>query len=219
MSMPARGIPIEDAVRWGWSTFTKNIAFILAVEIAALVTLGVVSAAADYLERFSDFHEVVMAFADFVVTMIITLGAINVALKYRDGEDVEFANMFDRFGLLAAFLAAAVLTKLAIGIGLLFLVIPGIVVAVRFCLTGFLVVNEELGPIEAIQRSVRLTDGFGIDLFLFGMLLLGINILGALALGVGLFVSMPVTILAAAYVYRHLNPRAVATDTDRPAPM
>jgi uncharacterized membrane protein len=208
MSTQSTGIPIGDAVQYGWETFKKNAEFILAVEVAAVVTLAVVNGAAGWLEGISEFHGAVMAFANFVVTMIVHLGAVKIALKYRDRENVEFANMFDSFGLLAAFMAAAVLTDLAVGFGLLFLVVPGIIVAVRFCLAGFLVVDEECGPIEAIQRSIRLTEGVGIDLFLFGMLLMGLNILGMLVFLVGVFVSIPVTILAAAYVYRHINPRA-----------
>jgi uncharacterized membrane protein len=212
MNTPAsgtpRGIPIEDAIRFGWDTFKKNFELILAIEIAATVTLAVVGGASELLETRGWYHEFAMSIAYFVVTMIIHLGAIKVSLKYRDGEKVDFANMFDSFGILAPFMAASVVTDLAIGFGLLFLVVPGIVVAVKFCLFGFTVVDEDRGPIEAIRRSIQLTDGVGIDLFLFGMLCVGINILGMMALVVGLYVTLPVTALAGAHIYRHLNPRA-----------
>jgi uncharacterized membrane protein len=211
MTRTAGGIPIENAVRFGWATFKDNIELILAIEIAAIVTLAVVGGASDILEERGWFHEFAMSIAYFVVTMIIHLGAAKVSLKYRDGEKVEFANMFDSFGILAAFMVAAVITDFAVGIGLLFLIVPGIVVAVRFCLYPFLIVDEGLGPVEAIQRSVRLTSGVGVDLFLFAMLCLGLNVLGLIAFGVGAFVSLPVTVLAAAHVYRHLNPGADRT--------
>ena len=211
MTTPAggapRGIPIENAIRFGWETFKKNFEIILAIEAAAAVTLAVVSVASEILEPRRWFHEFAMSLAYFVVTMIIHLGAVKVTLKFRDGEEVNFANMFDSFGILAPFMAAAVVTDFAIGFGLLFLVVPGIIVAVRFSMFGFTIVDEDRGPIEAIRRSVQLTDGVGVDLFLFGMLCVGLNILGMIALVVGVFVSLPVTVLAGAYIYRHLNPR------------
>ena len=215
-----RGIPIEDAIRFGWVTFKKNVELILAIEIAAAFTMAVIGGASELLETRGWFHEFAMSVAYFIVTMIIQLGAVKVSLKYRDGDKVEFANMFDSFGVLAPFMAAAVVMDLAIGFGLLFLVVPGIVVAVRFCLFGFVVVDEDRGPIEAIRRSIQLTDGVGVDLFLFGMLCAGLNILGMMALMVGMFVSLPVTVLAGAYVYRHLNPRSARApaESDGPVP-
>lgn len=214
---PTSGIPIEKAVRFGWNTFKSNVEFILAVEIAAFCAIAIVNWAAALMETISGYHEVAVAIADFVLSMIVNLGAIKIALKYRDGEKVEFANLFDSFGILPAFMAAAVLTTLAVGIGLMFLIIPGIVIAVRFCFYGFLVFDEDAGPIEAIQRSVRITEGVGFDLFLFAMLLAGINFLGVLALGLGLFVSIPVSVLATAYVYRDLEQRRVHDGETGPA--
>jgi uncharacterized membrane protein len=214
-----RGIPIEEAIRFGWETFKGNFELILAIEIAAAVALAVVGGASDLLESRGWFHEFAMSLAYFVVTMIIHLGAIKVSLKYRDGDKVDFANMFDSFGILAPYMAAAVVTQIAIGFGLLFLVVPGIVVAVRFCLFGFAVVDEDRGPIDAIRRSIQLTDGVGVDLFLFGMLCVGLNVLGTMALLVGLFVSLPVTALAGAHIYRHLNPRAAVARAEANDPL
>ncbi len=219
MNARSGGIPIEDALRFGWTTFKKNVKLILAIEIAAAVTLAVIGGASEILESRGWYHEFAMSIAYFIVTMIIYLGAVKVALKFRDGEKADFANMFDSFGILVPFMAAAVVTKVAIGLGLLFLVVPGIVIAVRFCMFGFVVVGEGRGPIEAIRRSVQLTDRVGVDLFLFGMLCLGLNMLGMMALLVGVFVSLPVTALAAAHVYRHLNPHAAGAPAQSAEPL
>lgn len=218
MAAPAAGIPIEKAVRFGWDTFKKNVEFILAIEVAALFAEGVVSIGSTFMEDIGGFHEWAMSIAYFVVTMIIQLGAIKIALKYKDGKKVEFANLFDSFGILPAFMAAAVLTSLAMVIGLAFLIVPGIIVAIRFGFYGFLVLDEERGPIEAIRRSVAITTHVAFDLFLFGMLMVGINLLGFLALGLGLFVSTPVTILATAYIYRYLNPLPQQDQEQPPRP-
>lgn len=210
MTETTTDISIEASISWGWGAFRKNAELVIAIEVAVVVTAVVMRVVSDGSRIHGWFFGFAMSIAYFVVTMLVHLGAAKVALKLRDGQPVEFANMFDSFAILPAFMAAAVLTHLAVTTGLMFLVIPGIVVAVRFGLFGFLVVDETLGPIEAIQRSIQLTRGAGLDLFFFGMLCAGINLLGLMALGIGVFVSIPVTVLAAAHVYRTLNPRPVS---------
>jgi uncharacterized membrane protein len=208
MNTPAHGIPIAESIRYGWDTFKKNLELILLIEFAAVVAVAIVNGASGIMERIGGFHEWAMWIANFVLSMIIHFGAVKIALKYRDGEKVEFANMFDGFAVLAPFIAASVLTDMAIGFGLMFLIVPGIIIAVRFCFFGFVLADAERGPIEAIQRSIRITEGRGLDLFLFGMLLIGLNVLGLMVLLIGVFVTLPVSVLAGAYIYRYLEPRA-----------
>jgi hypothetical protein len=50
----------------------------------------------------------------------------------------------------------------------------------------------------------RITKGHKVQLFLFGLALIGLNILGLLALVVGIVVSVPATWLAVTHAYRKL---------------
>ena len=67
-----------------------------------------------------------------------------------------------------------------------------------------------MGPIEALKASSRATMGSKWDLFLFGLLLGLMNFAGVLLFLVGLFVTIPISMVACAYVYRRL--------TEEPAP-
>lgn len=82
-------------------------------------------------------------------------------------------------------------------------------------MAGFLVVDRGLDPLEALHRSSVLTEGTRFRLFLFLLLCFGLNVLGALAFGVGLLFTIPATALAFAYVYRRLEERARVS---RPVP-
>jgi uncharacterized membrane protein len=62
-----------------------------------------------------------------------------------------------------------------------------------------------LGPVEALKQSGALTQGAKWNLFLFGLLLCGVNLLGALVLLIGLFATIPTTMVATAYAYRRLQ--------------
>jgi tetratricopeptide (TPR) repeat protein len=95
----------------------------------------------------------------------------------------------------------------AIALGVLFVVLLPLTViwAIKYQYFGYLIVDRGLGPVEAIRESARVTDGTKADLFLFGLLIVGINLLGMLALMIGLFVTLPLSLIAYAHVYRRLS--------------
>jgi len=62
--------------------------------------------------------------------------------------------------------------------------------------------RETLGNV--LNHVGRVTDGAKWQILLFGLALAGVNVLGALALLVGLLFTIPMTMLATAFVYRKL---------------
>ncbi len=69
-----------------------------------------------------------------------------------------------------------VLTFLAIGIGLVLLIIPGLYLLGRFALSAIILFEEDLGPIAAIKRSFELSKGHSLEILsalLAGSLLTG----------------------------------------------
>lgn len=82
--------------------------------------------------------------------------------------------------------------------------IPLIYFTIRLCFSLCFIVDQESGATESISQSWTLTKGN--FWFLFGMfaIILGINILGALALFVGLFFTFPFSILMIIISYRHM---------------
>ena len=88
------------------------------------------------------------------------------------------------------------------------LIVPGIIFTLMFLFTTFIVVDRELGPIEAMKDSHRITRGHKWPLLGFLVLLMLINLAGLMALVVGLLVTIPVTSLAFTHAYRVLGGRA-----------
>ena len=87
---------------------------------------------------------------------------------------------------------------------LLLLIFPGIIWAVKFSLSRYFVVEKGLGPIEALKASSRTTKGVKWELFGFGIVCTGINLLGLICLVVGVFATWPMIMVAHALVYRQL---------------
>ena len=82
--------------------------------------------------------------------------------------------------------------------------IPLIYFTIRLCFSLCFIVDQESGATESISQSWTLTKGNFWFLFLLFAIILGINILGALALFVGLFFTFPFSILMIIIAYRHM---------------
>ena len=93
------------------------------------------------------------------------------------------------------------------------MIIPGIIWAIKFQFYDYLIIDKKLGPIEALKKSAVITKGAKGNLFVFGLLLGGINLLGAICLLIGLFAAIPTTLVAKAFVYRKLLAQVEVPET------
>lgn len=103
------------------------------------------------------------------------------------------------------FLAAQFLVGISVFVGFVLLIVPGVIAMLVLLFTLYIVIDKELGPIEAMKKSAQITKGHRWELLLLVLLAVVINIVGAVALFVGLIVSIPVTALAIVHAYRTLE--------------
>ena len=99
----------------------------------------------------------------------------------------------------------SVLVGAATIVGLILLIVPGIIIGIMFGFAAYIVIDKEAPPVEALRESLALTKGNRWKLFLLGLALVGINIIGACLLLVGLLVSLPVSTFAVVHAYRVLS--------------
>lgn len=142
------------------------------------------------------------------VQVAVTLASLRIAMRLADerpiGElqpEVALAGYF-------LFLLTQILFVLIVAAGMILLIVPGFVWAVTYGFAPILCAVEGYDPVDALRESRRLTTGHRKPLFWFGVICLGVNILGALAIGIGLFVTIPTTVIAMAHVLRRLQQRA-----------
>jgi uncharacterized membrane protein len=206
--MNGRSVPFGDSLRFGWETFKKHALFLVGVYVAVSVTTAVIGSADEYAPVGSGYASFVISVVAFLVAMVLRLGLIVVTLKFKDGTAPEFADLFNRWPLAFSYVAASFLYVSMVLVGFVLFILPGIFLAVRFYFYGYFISDGEMSPIEALRKSLEVTRGFGIELFVLAVAFMGLNILGMLCLGVGLLVTMPVTALATAYVFRHIQARS-----------
>jgi uncharacterized membrane protein len=198
---------ISSAINFGWETIKQRFWFFVGLTLF----VGVVEALLSSLN--SSVKENQQMFLWLIVMLLmwfiewgLNLGMIVINLKTVDEQKAKFDDLFSKFDvmLMLRFFVASLVTGLAVTAGFLLLIVPGIIIALRLSYVGYALVDKNLGPIEAVKRSWEITKGNTWNLFLFMLTMIGVNLLGALLLLVGLFVTIPLSMLATAYVYREL---------------
>lgn len=190
---------VVPTIKAAWETFTKRPLFLVGAVLLVLVLSSVISALP------GEDGSLILVLAGLVVNILIELGLLSFILKAHD--DVTQVKLADLWypKAFVPYLVVKIITTIAVLAGLVLLIIPGIIVALTFLFATYLVVDTGKGPIEALKESARLTKGHKWALFMLMLALIGLNILGVLALGVGLLVSVPVSLLAIAHTYRTLS--------------
>ena len=197
---------ISEAVQFGWDTTKNSMGFSIGLLIVVYLLENIPDRIAELLEADFPILSTTIRIASIVLSMIVMMGAIKIYLRFCDGEKGEFSDLFSCYPLFFKYLVGSILYGLIVVVGLILLIIPGIVWAIKFQFFDYLIVDKGLGPIDALEKSSEITRGVKWDLFIFGILLGIINLMGFLCLMIGLFVTIPVTMVAIAFVYRKLLP-------------
>lgn len=115
----------------------------------------------------------------------LLVGVTWAFLKAVRGTEPELGDMFEGFRRYLDATVGMLLVTLAVVVGLIFLIVPGLILLVRFFFTPFLIIDRELSAVDAMKESWELTRGHGWSIF--GLVLLAIPILigGLLLLIVG----------------------------------
>jgi uncharacterized membrane protein len=118
-----------------------------------------------------------------------------------------FATFTVAAGSFALFGAAALTSKLLLVLGLsALLLIPGFYFTIRFKFYPYVLLeNEHMTVPEIIKNTYRLTCCNFWSILWFFVMILVLNILGAFAFGVGLIITVPVSVFALAHFYRKLE--------------
>ena len=200
---------IGDAFSFAWQQFKKNAVFLLLLGVG----LGILSLIANALQ-----HVIMAAPLLFAVVYLIVIGInafasfvmVTACLEVHDYGTIEFDDLAKAFPQFIPYLIGYVIFGVAIILGYLLLIVPGIFLTVKLFLYMYLVVDKKMNGIDALKLSYEMTTGHFMELFLFFLSVLVINVIGLLLFGIGLLVTVPITGIAGAYVYRKLAQKTFA---------
>ncbi len=140
-----------------------------------------------------------------VVSIFLQLGLARIGLNLVSGKEVSIGLLFGQGSKLLNAVLASILFYIAVMIGLILLVVPGIYIALRYGQFMNAIVDRDLGVIEAFEYSSSITTNNRLNLFLFWLLALIAFIIGAIPCGLGLIFIGPVVWLSSVVAYRWMQ--------------
>ena len=205
-----------SAIRFGWETFKKRPWFFVGSTVVILLASGLINAFTTAIDSAMGGSVEEPSIVGIVINLglgtLLSMGATAFYLAAHDNpETVDLTTLWHPQPFLN-YLGASILFGLAVAAGFVLLVVPGVIVALMFMFNTFIVIDRTLGPIEAMKESRRITHGHKWTLLGFSLMLVLINLLGILALVVGLLVTIPVSSLALVSAYRQLGGRTPPPD-------
>lgn len=122
----------------------------------------------------------------------MTLGYVLMIFAMKRGGNVKVGQVFDGFSRFVDALVANLLITIFVLLWSLLLIVPGIIAALGYSMTFFLLAdNPSMDGMEAVRRSKQLMNGHKTRLFVLGLRFLGWVLLAILTFGVGFIWLIP----------------------------
>lgn len=152
------------------------------------------------------FKNGIFGLAAFIVGGVLQLGYARFLLRQHDGKPTEFNDLFSQFDRFGTGFAQSFLRSLYTFLWALLLIIPGIIAALSYAMTPFILEEHpELTASEAIRCSKELMRGHKTDLFILELTFIGWSLLCILTLNLGHIVLNPYKNAAYAVFYREIT--------------
>jgi len=171
--------------RWGFVVGTMFVYNIFIILFCALLMLG---------------------FSFFIIFGPMSVGLCIFSLSISRKQDSKLSQIFNGFNKFGVSLGAYLLQTILIFLWSLLLIIPGIIAALSYSMTFFIIAeNESIGPLEAITKSKEMMDGNKWKFFCLGLRFLGWYLLCILTLGIGFLWLMPYMAVSYAKFYDDIS--------------
>ncbi len=214
--MNCDSISIRPAVNFAWRTYKGRCGLFAAILLTVFggwvaLEVVVITGQAVGIVLWATAH---LAFLIFFAC--VQVGFLRICLALHDGGEPTFANTFAPLPMGLKFLVGQVTYLLMVVIGAALLIVPGVYLGVRYSLFAFHMAGGGPNLAGSFERSATLTSGRMTCLFSIFVALLLLNAVGASLLGLGLFVTVPVSVLMITAVYRQLSTDGQVEGIGRP---
>lgn len=197
--MDTKSFSIGSLLKEGWELFKVNSGFLVVYQII-LFALSFVFGGLEAGWKMAPFH-----ILGFVIIMLGKMGLYQSILIMTTGNKPGFDQFYSNWPQFLSWFIANLIFGIVFVIGLILLIFPGCYVLARYGLFPFFILDQKLGPLEALSEAGKATEGVRWQIFLLFLACMILNILGLIFFFVGLLITVPVTLFALATVYRQLT--------------
>ena len=167
-------------IRMGWRIFKEDVGNFILITLIGLA---------------------LSAAGSFVVAGPILAGFFLVARRRMLEQRTDLNDLFAGFGRFVDAFLAYVVTLIFLVVALAFCIVPVFIVAAFYLFTYLFIVDRQMAFWEAMEASRRLVMQNLVGYTSFCLLLLLLNLLGLFLAGVGLLVTVPVSVAAVCVAY------------------
>jgi uncharacterized membrane protein len=208
---------IKESFSYGWKSLQDHFWPMAGIAAGALVISSIFNAASNALVAAQEMGVAgAVNVISFLVNAYVFAGALQLAFKLYDGGEVSMNDFKVRGKVYLNTLLAMILSALIVVGGLILLIVPGLIWLTTYYFSAYITVDKDMTARQALHESRLATKG---DRWrIAGLMILAVllNIAGLIAFIVGIFVTLPVTVMAYVYAYRKL---AAKLEPAEPAPL
>lgn len=135
----------------------------------------------------------------------LTAGYYLAANKMTQDEVLFYPDFFKGFQYYMPLISVAIIGQFLTALGLVAFVIPGIYLLVAYLFAPLMTLFGGFDFWKSLEYSRKLIQKQWLKFFLFGLIAVAINIVGAMLFLVGLAVTMPVTYYAIYYLFEGIT--------------
>ena len=204
--MPVKRFSKREAIVFGWQTTRANLGLFIVYLLLSALAGSFFGGFAGLFQKRLPVFSLIFNIGYIFLTFAINIVGIKIALKFCDNDEREITQVISFTpSLFLKFAGGYILYSLLVALGFILLILPGVFWMVKYQYVIYFLADKDMEIGEAFKNSAETTNGAKWELFAFLILLSLINLAGVICLLVGLLVTIPVTMVAMAFVYRKLS--------------
>ncbi len=231
-SQPKPGGPVKieagDVISTAWEITKRNLGFLVALVLIVGLLSVLFSLPATVMNVIAEMQKqqngqdnvALKLFAGLwqipanLFSIFLTCGQTMILIKLARGEQATLGELFGGGRFFLRMVLCSLIFGIAVGIGFVLCIIPGIIVALALSPFAAALIAEDLPGIEALSRAWELTKGNRLTLLVLVFASIGIAILGFLACGVGLLVAVPLIAMMNTVAYLRMSGQPTVVEVE-----
>ncbi|MEM6836863.1 MAG: hypothetical protein AAF609_08395 [Cyanobacteria bacterium P01_C01_bin.120] len=197
---------LGDYISRGWEIFKSNALLFVGFTLLTFVALAIISAILPYPLGGGSFEDGQggLGIASSILLNLLIPGIYLVAFQIARNRPTAFSDFFKGFNRALPILLLAFISGFLIAIASLCFLLPGIYLGIAYMFSLPLLLDKNLDFWPAMEASRKLITKKWFSFFGFAIVLGLINIGGLILIGIGLLVTVPLTICAQVAAYEDI---------------
>jgi len=195
---------LKELFSHAWDSFTKKWMLLWG----AVIIIALFSIAFELLEKSLKDDAFFILFliwgGSIIIFSILGAGFYRLALNAISGRG-EIKDLWSEHRKAFSYFLVSLLQGIIILAGFVLLIIPGIIFALMFGQSLYALIDKNKGVLESLSYSAKITKGYRWKILGIGIVLFFLILVSIIPFGLGLLITIPLSITLSAHLYRILS--------------